>query len=194
MVPSSGPAAIESFARAMLTLRVLGPHSHVLSTLCPECPYAAAGCCRAPPRLDWSDLGRIVSLGGRDWLLGEIAAGRLRPIERGLAKTRRKLQVRVDGPRDYACVYLGREGCTIPSERRAATCNYYVCEAAIEAGGARGADARALHDRLVAAYVRWDEALVTEITARYPEGSPYDAAFFDWLGETFSDLARGFEG
>lgn len=178
----------------MLTLRVLGPHSHVLSTLCSACPYATAGCCRAPPRLDWSDLGRIVSLGGRDWLIAEIAAKRLSPIARGLAKTRRKLQVRAEGPRDYACVYLGREGCTIPSERRAATCNYYVCDAAIEAGGASGPSARALHDRLVAAYIRWDRALVEQVAARWPEGPPYDAAFFDWLGASFAALSDGFEG
>ena len=50
----------------MLRLTVAGPHTTILSSLCGACPYARGGCCVAPPRIALSDLGRIVSLGGRD--------------------------------------------------------------------------------------------------------------------------------
>lgn len=178
----------------MLTLRVLGAHSHVTSSQCAECPHAAGGCCRAPPRLDWADLGRIVQLGGRDWLLGELAAGRLQPIPRGLAIQRRKMVLGPGKPRDLACAYLGSGGCTIPPERRSATCNYYVCEEALQVGSsATQAQARRLHESLVARYIRWDEVFVEEIAAASPDGPAYDAAFFDWLGRRFTELAKGYE-
>lgn len=177
----------------MLTIRVQGAHTHVLSTLCSACPYAAAGCCRAPPRLDWSDIGRVVSKGGRDWLLAEMAAGRLRRIDRGLALERRKTLPRAGGPREVACVYLGERGCTIDAARRPATCNYYVCDEAITDGRAEGERARAIHDALVKAFVAWDEATARRIASTWPEGPPYDAAFFDWLGAAFEALSRGLD-
>lgn len=175
-------------ARATMRLRVLGAHSLILTELCAACPFAEAGCCRAPPRIDWSDIGRIVSLGGRDWLLGEVAAGRLKRIARGLIYTRRKVRLRADGARDYACVYLAPGGCTLAPDKRAATCNYYACEESFARGGAEGEAGRALHAALVEAYTRWDEQLDAAVRALHPEGPSYDATFFDWLGARFDEL------
>ena len=178
----------------MLTLRVLGAHSHITSSQCADCPHSAGGCCRAPPRLDWADLGRIVQLGGRDWLLEEVAAGRLQQIPRGLAIRRRKTFLAPGKPRDLACAYLGSSGCSISPERRPATCNYYVCDEALLVGsGAAQAQARKLHESLVSRYILWDACFVQEIDELWPEGPPYDTAFFDWLGRRFRELSEGYQ-
>jgi hypothetical protein len=175
-------------ALVMLRLTIVGqrPHTQLLSSLCAACPYSPAGCCVAPPRLDWSDIGRVVTLGGRDWLLAEIAAKRLVAGERWLSVTRPKKQLAPGGPREAACVYHGPTGCTISHDRRSATCNYYVCDAARE--GEHEARAREVHDDLVKSFVAWDAEITTRVAARWPEGPTFDAAFLDWLGATFSEL------
>jgi hypothetical protein len=175
----------------MIRLELLGADTRILSTLCASCPLGPTGCCASPPGMEWSDLGRIVSLGGRAWLLAELAAGHLYPGKRGL------LMRRVAPAPDILarCVFHGPAGCTIPEGRRAATCNYYVCDDALAHGGeGRGdpdaARGRRALDALVALYGRWDEALARAIRARWPDGPPWDAAFLDWLGGEHARLVR----
>lgn len=177
----------------MLRLELAGPDTLLASPLCARCPQGSTGCCAGPPALAWSDLGRVVARGGRDWLISELSAGRLHPCARGLGIRR------VENPdaaaSGYAkkCVYHGPSGCTISPDRRSATCNYYLCdEAFAEAGEEKGdADvlaARAVHDRLTALYAEQDEALAAWVRARFPEGPPWDAAFLDALGREHAAL------
>jgi hypothetical protein len=158
----------------------------MLSSLCAACPYSPAGCCVAPPRLDWSDIGRVVSLGGRDWLLEQIAARRMVVGERWLSVSRPKRPLVPGGPREAACVYHGPSGCTIPHDRRSATCNYYVCDAA--RAGDHEARAREAHEDLVKRFIAWDAEITTRVARAWPEGPTFDAAFLDWLGTTFTEL------
>lgn len=174
----------------MIRLVAAGEHTTILSTLCAECPYSPAGCCTAPPRVDLSDVARIVRLGGRDWLIGEIAAGRLFARGHWLVLRREKKVPRPGGPRVAACVYLGDRGCTLEPDRRAATCNYYVCDQALERGGPEAGRARAAHAELVERFGAWDAALAERVREAFPEGPPWDAAFLDWLGERFAELSR----
>ncbi|MDB5212120.1 MAG: hypothetical protein JWO86_47 [Myxococcaceae bacterium] len=174
----------------MLRLTIAGPDTKLLSSLCAACPYSPAGCCVAPPRLDLSDVGRIVAHGGRDWLLAEIAQKRIAVGERWLFVARPKRPLVPGGAREAACVYHGATGCTIPHERRSATCNYYLCDAARAGDGDDAALARATHDELVAKFVAWDAELTSRVAASWPEGPTFDAAFLDWLGETFTELTR----
>ncbi len=132
-------------------------------------------------------MARIVGHGGRDWLLAEIASGHLRPIDAGLAVLRKKGRATVEGPVLMKCVYHTPRGCTIPHDRRAATCNYYVCDAALDDANDVAADARALHDGLVVMFSRWDKQLARRIKATWPSGPPYDAAFLDWLRDAFEE-------
>jgi hypothetical protein len=174
----------------MLRLTLAGPHTTITASLCAACPYSPAGCCVAPPRLDWSDIGRVVALGGRDWLLAELAAGRLVVGERWLSVTRPKRPLGPRGPREAACVYHGPSGCTIPHGRRSATCNYYVCDAArARGGGGDAARAEEVHDQLVARFVAWDAEITRRVAATSPEGPRFDAPFLDWLGEVFTELS-----
>lgn len=160
--------------------------------MCTRCPQGSTGCCAAPPVVAWADLGRIVLLGGRDWLLAELAAGRLYPCPRGLALSR------VDNPdvaatgRAKKCVYHGPAGCTVAADRRSATCNYYVCdEAWAEAGESRDQRAaRSTQERLTASYAAWDLVLGARVRARCPTGDNWDEAFLDWLGEQLRGLWR----
>ena len=164
--------------------------------MCGRCPQGSTGCCAAPPVVAWADLGRIVLLGGRDWLLAELAAGRLYPCPRGLALAR------VDNPdaettgREKKCVYHSAVGCSIPADRRSATCNYYVCdEAWEESPESRGLRAaRTTQERLTASYAEWDLRLGARVRARFPVGPPWDAVFFDWLGEELGQLWRRGDG
>jgi len=173
----------------MIRLVLANEHTSILSTLCVQCPHSPAGCCAAPPRVDLSDIARIVRLGGRDWLLAEIGAGRLVVRERWLVIERRKKVPRPGGPRVAACVYLGEQGCTIAPERRAATCNYYVCEEALARGGPEGPRAREVHADLVERFARWDAELARRVEAEWPNGPPFDAAFLDWLGAARGELS-----
>lgn len=173
----------------MLRLVVLGPHTHLLSDVCAACPHSPAGCCIAPPEMDWSDAGRVVALGGAAWLEGEIAARRLLPSASGLRLRKVKAVARPDGPKLAKCTYHAEAGCTIAQDRRPATCNYYVCESVYDEGRVSAAPARDAHRRLAAAYAAWDAELAARVAERWPEGAPWDAAFLAWLGEAFTALA-----
>jgi len=172
----------------MIRLAVAGPDTAIFSTLCASCPFSPAGCCTAPPRMDWSDVARIVAHGGRDWLLAEIAAGRLVRGERWLNLKRRKRVPRPEGPRVATCTYHGDLGCTIPHDRRPATCNYYVCEEALAQGGPEGPRGRAVHAELVERFVAWDAEFERRVREAFPEGHALDAAFLDWLAAAFAEL------
>ena len=177
-----------------LRLTLAGADTFVGSTLCARCPLGVTGCCAAPPAFTWADVGRIVGHGGRDWLGGEIEEGRLRPGPRGLVVERRP---GADGPA-LRCVYHGPMGCTIPPERRSATCNDYVCEDALAEGAASdpgaASAARNAHERLAALYARWDEELGARVRARWPAGAPWDGRFLDMLGREQAALARATDG
>jgi hypothetical protein len=144
----------------------------------------------------WSDAGRIVTLGGLDFLLAELAAGNLAPSPRGLAIRRVEAS---DGAGPKRCTYHGPQGCTIPPDRRSATCNYYVCDDALaEAGADHGAPdaprARSARDTLEALYARWDGELAGRVATRWPRGAPWDAGFLGWLGDEYTRFARGTPG
>jgi hypothetical protein len=156
------------------------PHATLLSPLCARCPIGPTGCCSTPPAMAWSDAGRVVLRGGAAFLRARLADGSLYPTPRGLAFAR------VEGaPGEVRrCVFHGPAGCTIAEDRRAATCNHYLCEDAL------GDDAKARRtlDATVAAYARWDEALGAAVLARWPEGPPWDEAFLTWLGAELTKL------
>jgi hypothetical protein len=177
----------------MVKLELAGVHTHLSSPLCSRCPQGRAGCCAAPPAMAWADIGRVVSLGGRDWLLSQIDAGDLRPIARGLAM-RRVPAAEAGGEAFPArCTYHGPTGCTIPPSRRSATCNYYICGDAFDDGDrhADTAQARDAHERLMSMYGRWDLEMKEAIDARFPQGPPWDGAFLDWVGEVWRARAKG---
>jgi hypothetical protein len=167
----------------VIRLALAGPDTLILSDLCARCPMGPAGCCAAPPGVEWSDVGRIVIHGGRSFVLQRIADGSLRPGPRGLL-------IRRVGDDPKRCVFLGAAGCTLPPERRAATCNYYVCEDALaDPGDASPEAARAAVAALTDAFAAWDRAIAAEVAERWPEGAPWDEAFVDWLGERFAALS-----
>lgn len=161
-------------------IRFLARGELLESELCGACPQGVTGCCAAPPVIAWADLGRIVTLGGRDWLLAELAAERLYPCARGLAMKRIDNPDAPNSGRAKKCVYHGDRGCTIAHDRRSATCNYYVCDEAL------GDDqhARAVRDRLTADYGEWDLWLAARVGE--PEWTP---AFLDRLGAEFRLVA-----
>jgi hypothetical protein len=176
----------------MIRLELAGPHTHIHATLCSACPMGPAGCCATPPGIEWSDAGRIVARDGGAFLLAELAAGRLRPGARGLLIQRVDAPDAAPGPK--RCTYHGPSGCTIAPDRRAATCNYYVCDDALADAGAdhsEAARARRALDTLVALYQGWDRELSERVAARWPAGAPWDAAFVAWLGAEYTRLARG---
>lgn len=177
----------------MFRLTLAGPDTHVASSLCAACPYTPAGCCVAPPRYSWSDVARVVGHGGREWLESAVRRGDLVPFEHGLRL------VRTPDPHEPAakkCIFHRHgEGCTIAAERRPATCNYYVCDRALEDGEAGGAAqtvaaAREAHDDLVARFVAWDEALDAHVRTTSPEPRTIDAAFLDALWTVFARLQK----
>ncbi|TKC99589.1 hypothetical protein [Polyangium fumosum] len=174
----------------MIRLELAGVHTLLLSPLCARCPHGRAGCCEAPPAVAWADIGRIVSLGGRDFLLAEIHEGRLVPQTRGLSIRRAP----PSGPFPERCGYLGEAGCVLPPDRRSATCNYYLCDEAFAAaeneGDPRVPRGRKMHDRLTTLFGRWDLELAEAIGARYPRGAPWDAEFLDWLGAELTARVR----
>ncbi len=82
------------------------------------------------------------------------------------------------------CTYHGPAGCTIQPDRRAATCNYYVCEDALGEGpGAR--EPRRVMEKLVAFYAGLDRTIAARVAERWPGGAPWDEAFLEWLGREF---------
>lgn len=179
----------------MINLELTGVHTRLHSTLCSQCPHGPTGCCASPPGVDWSDIGRIVSLGGREWLLVEMAAGHLRTGPRGLLLKRVENREANAGVWPTKCVYHGPQGCTIEPGRRAATCNYYICDDAFLWGGANQGDAEAVaggavHALLMTLYGRWDLEIQDQVRQRWPGGPPWDAPFLDWVGEAFGGLVR----
>ncbi|MFO0757873.1 MAG: hypothetical protein U0359_15360 [Byssovorax sp.] len=171
----------------MLRLTLAAEHTLVLSSCCAACPSGPAGCCASPPGLEWSDLGRIVALGGAAFLLAELEAGRLRPGPRGLLLARQDEAP----PLPRRCVYLGPSGCVLDPSRRAATCNYYLCDDALPGEDARLGDAALrARDALCDTLARWDQALKERIDARFPEGVRWDLPFLQWLGEEQQRLSR----
>jgi hypothetical protein len=178
--------------RPPVRLELLGPHTRLLSDLCARCPHGPYGCCVSPPDLDWSDIGRIVALGGRDFLCAQLAAKNLVPVAHGLRIRRVRKREGRSLPREHKCVFHGPSGCTLPPERRPATCNYFLCEDALHAGGEENAGdrarARRAHELLKASYERHDREMGERI-ARTFGGPPWDAAFLDQLGAAFEELA-----
>lgn len=179
----------------MIRLELAGAHTRLHSRLCERCPQGALGCCASPPGVEWSDVGRIVSLGGSDWLLEQLAAGALRPGARGLLMRRAEPRDAAGAPLPKRCTFHGPEGCTIPPDRRASTCNYYLCDDAFADGGEGLGDPDAVRgrealDTLVGLYGRWDLALQGEVTKRWPGGPTWDRAFLAWLGRRYEQLAR----
>ena len=179
-----------------MRLDLAGPDTVLGSELCAHCPYSPAGCCVAPPRYDWSDLGRVVAHGGLEWLLACLADGSVTPVDHGYALTRVKRRVLPtrEAPRLAKCVFHdGAVGCTIDERQRPATCNFYLCDSALEAGkrsaGAEAeATARRAHDELVASFTRWDAELHARILAQWPVETRVTAAFLTWLGAEFERL------
>jgi hypothetical protein len=175
---------------AKIRLALAPPHTRIHADLCGRCPQGSTGCCAAPPVFAWADLGRIVVLGGREWLLDEIAAGRLYPCARGLAITRVDNPDAAESGRAKKCGYHGSSGCTIGEDRRSATCNYFVCDDAFDDAHAEELGttrrARKVHARLTEDYGRWD----LEIAARLGGTPPrWDRALFDRLGALFVEIA-----
>jgi hypothetical protein len=173
----------------MIRLELLGAHTRVHATLCNACPHGPAGCCESPPGVEWSDLGRIVALGGASWLLSQLAAGTLKRGPRALNIQRREADAL--GPR--RCVFHAGQGCTIPADRRTATCNFYVCDDAFAVEGEPRGDAdagRRAVDVLMDAHGRWDLEIAERVRARWPDGPPWDATLLAWLGEEYARLVR----
>lgn len=181
--------------RKRLTLVIAGIDSVLGSELCATCPYSPAGCCVAPPRYDWSDLARVVRHGDTEWLLEGLAAGRLVPIEHGLALRREKKRVSAarTSPRLAKCTFHdGASGCTIAASRRPATCNIYLCDEALRLGEpASAADAaRAEHDARVSDFVAWDRELEARVKAQWAPEWRFTREFFAWLAATFEEIAK----
>lgn len=171
----------------MLRLQLAGVDSLLLSPLCRRCPQGRAGCCAAPPAIAWADIGRIVTHGGRDFLLAEIQENRLTPSPRGLAIQR--VPAKDEFP--ARCTYLGPadQGCVLPPQRRSATCNYYLCEDAFVLAQQQTdplvPQARVAHDRIEDFLGRCDQELSELIQFRHPNGPPWDAPFLDWVAVLF---------
>ena len=164
----------------MLKLTVLGADSVLAADTCAACPHSPAGCCVAPPRYDWTDLGRVVAHGGHAWLLEQIRAGALRRVEHGYAIRRDKTRLSADrgAPRLAKCTFhAGDRGCTIETWQRPATCNFYLCESALEDAVREGQHAEAarakhVHDALVSWFVAADRAIADEARARVLGSTP----------------------
>lgn len=179
----------------MIRLELAGADSRLHSTLCSQCPHGPTGCCASPPGVDWSDIGRIAGQSGRDWLLEQMAAGDLRTGERGLLIRRVENLAGNAGVWPTKCVYHGEQGCTIQPERRAATCNYYICDDAFAFGGEEQGEpaavfGREVHATLTTLYGRWDLEIQAGVQERWPGGPPWDGPFLDWVGAEFARRVR----
>lgn len=172
----------------MLRLTLLGADSLLCSDLCASCPEGPAGCCVAPPLVDFSDIGRVVYHGGLEFLLAQIAARNLLPVERGLRVRRVKRRESVMEPLRRKCVFHGEGGCTIRHEFRPATCNYFLCEHAFQRGLPLDRTlAREAHSALRAFYERIDAEISQAVQETFPDGIAWDTAFLEWLGERFAE-------
>lgn len=171
----------------MLRLKLAGVDSLLLSPLCRRCPHGRAGCCAAPPAIAWADIGRIVGLGGRDFLLHEMQEGRLLPCPRGLSI----LRVAANDTFPARCTYLdGDRGCVLEPKQRSATCNYYLCDEAFGLAEQQGdpavVSARAAHERITDLLGQCDNELSARVEACFPAGPTWDAAFLDWVAREFA--------
>lgn len=179
-----------------ITLDLDGEHTGLLSPLCRECPHGVTGCCASPPGFDWSDLGRVLSLGGRQWLKEQLAAGRILPLQNRYGVPPRGLQLqRVENPVISSwptkCTYHGERGCTIGRDRRPATCNYYVCDQAYDVAGPEVAPAREAHALLQTLYGRWDLEIAAAVARHWPQRLPWDEqadAIFDLVESDYRRL------
>jgi hypothetical protein len=179
----------------MIHLEIAGQTARLGSTLCAACPQGSTACCVSPPALSFPDIGRVVSLGGKAWLLAEIAAGSLVPGERGLHLQRVRRRTASGERRSSRCVFHGLRGCTIEASRRPTTCNSFLCDDAFTEGGEGRGDpaalsARRIHAALSAQQVRWTDLIAERASRAWPDGLPWDAAFLDWLGAEVEALAR----
>lgn len=174
----------------MLRVDLAGIDSLLLSPLCRRCPHGRAGCCAAPPAVAWTDIGRIVRLGGRDFLLAEIHAKRLVPSPRGLSIQR----VPAQGDLPVRCTYLGLAGCVLEPRLRSATCNYYICEEAFvlaeEADESVVPSARLAHERIADLLGQCDIELSERVSERFSDKPLWDAAFLDWLAAQLEELLQ----
>jgi len=176
----------------MLRLELAGVDSLLLSPLCRRCPQGRAGCCAAPPAIAWADIGRIVRLGGRDFLLGEMQRGHLVPSPRGLSICR----IPASDGFPARCTYLGPDdrGCVLAPQQRSATCNYYLCEDAFVLAEHENdplvSPSRLAHDSVADFLGACDIALSTRVTDRFPAGPPWDEAFFEWLASEFGAILQ----
>lgn len=177
-----------------------GEHTGLLSPLCFQCPYGVTGCCASPPGFDWSDLGRVLQLGGRDWLKEQLAAGLILPLQQKHGVPARGLQLkRKENPAPNAgtwptkCTYHGDQGCTIGRDRRPATCNYYCCDQVYEVGGAGAEAAREAQAILQTLYGRWDLEIAAIIAERWPREIPWATApdaIFDLVEAEYGRLLK----
>lgn len=176
----------------MIHLEIAGPHTRLCSSLCGECPQGTTGCCAGPPELDWADIGRVVALGGRDFLLAQIAAKNLLIGAGGLQIRRVRTRTTSADPRRARCVYHRPTGCSIDPSLRSATCNYYLCEDAFAepgAGDANALAARSMHAALREQYSRWNSHLAERVRAEWPDGPAWGEAFLDWLAAELCAIA-----
>lgn len=167
-------------------LVLLGPHTRVVAALCAACPQGPTGCCSQPPDLSWADIGRIASLGGIDWLLDEVAAGRLIRGPRGLLVER----VPAADSQSRKCVYHAEQGCTVSPDRRSAACNYYVCPEALAGEEAENVAVEAASAAWTAQYQTWDEIVSSEVGgwAGRGESREEDRRLFEGLARRFGEL------
>lgn len=188
-------------------LVLLGPHTRVLAELCASCPLGPTGCCSTPPDLSWADIARIASLGGVDWLIDEMGAGRLLRGPRGLLVARvaaagggrPDAAVAAGGGRPGAaavqgtkCVYHGEQGCSVSPDRRSAACNYYVCQDALAGAEDENAGVEAASAAWTTQYQIWDEILSSEIGSWAGRGESREELWglFDGLSSRFRELVR----
>jgi hypothetical protein len=172
-------------------LVLLGPHTRVVASLCAACPQGATGCCTSPPDLSWADIGRIAALGGADWLLAELAAGRLERRPTGMVV--RRVPISEERAGEQKCVYHAAQGCTLSPDRRSAACNYYVCKEALAEveEDDTAVPIEAASAAWTAQYQAWNEILFAEIRSWGAEaGDPAgDARLIDRLGQRFCELS-----
>lgn len=193
--PPKPPIQTQKFP-SKIRLKLDGAHTRIHAELCTQCPHSAAGCCAAPPAVAWTDIGRIASLNGIAFLLIELESGRLRPSPLGLAIQRQAPGELSGISMPARCIYLSKTGCVLEEGQRSATCNYYVCEEALNEGGGPKhiQKTRRAYETLSALYAQWDIALGKSVHSRYPQGPPWDRAFLMELKEAFEELLKDHAG
>lgn len=179
---------------------VRAEHTGLLSPLCMWCPHGATGCCASPPGFDWSDIGRVLTLGGRQWLKAQMAEGFILELQQRYDVPVRGLQLRRvantaanSSAWPTKCVYHGEKGCTIHRDQRPATCNYYLCDQAYDMA-AEGADAgREAQAILQTLFGRWDLEIADRVAAKWPHAIPWQTApdaIFDLVEAAYGKLVK----